>query len=250
MPRFAHLIAALAALGLALVAVPASADDHDDKQQELAGEAHHDAHAAHGEHPSHGDEHDQPFNWADGFLGEKDGAEPGLLYRPKGTPPPFLANVINAGLLFYILIAAGKKPVAEALRKRKERLIGAMEEAGRMKADAQATLAQYEEKLRRLDEEVARIRREMREAADLEQKKVLTEARERRVRMEKEAALLVEQERKGARETLIRETVGSALKTAEEILVKQLVEGDKDRLAKDFLSTIKATQITAKGGMS
>jgi F-type H+-transporting ATPase subunit b len=244
MRHLVRLAAALAALGLAFAAVPAFADTHDDKQGELAGEAHDDAHAAHGE------EHEQPFNWADGFLGEKDGAEPGLLFRPKGTPPPFLANIINAGLLFYILIAAGKKPVAEALKKRKERLIGAMEEAGRMKADAQVTLSEYEDKLKRLDEEVARIRREMREAADLEQKKILSEAKERRVRMEKEAALLVEQERKGAREALIRETVSNALKAAEDILVKQLGEGDRDRLAKDYLSTIKGTPITAKGGVS
>ena len=244
MRHLVRLAAALAALGLAFAAVPAFADTHDDKQGELAGEAHHDAHAAHGE------EHEQPFNWADGFLGEKDGAEPGLLFRPKGTPPPFLANVINAGLLFYILIAAGKKPVAEALKKRKERLIGAMEEAGRMKADAQVTLSEYEDKLKRLDEEVARIRREMREAADLEQKKILSEAKDRRVRMEKEAALLVEQERKGAREALIRETVSNALKAAEDILVKQLGEGDRDRLAKDYLNTIKGTPITAKGSVS
>ena len=31
---------------------------------------------------------------------------------------------------------------------------------------------------------------------------------------------------------------------------KQLGEGDRDRLAKDYLSTIKGTPITAKGGVS
>lgn len=250
MPVAIRFAAALAALALAFTTVPAAADDHGEKHEELAGQAHHDAHAAHGEHPSHGEEHEQPFNWADGFLGEKDGVEPSLLFRPKGTPPPFLANVINAAVLFYILVAAGRKPVAGALKKRKERLIGAMEEAGRMKADAQATLAQYEEKLKHLDEEIARIRREMREAAELEQKKILSEAKERRARMERDAAVLVEQERKAAREALMRETVNGALKDAEELLVKQLGEGDRDRLAKDFLGTIRATPIALKGGLS
>jgi F-type H+-transporting ATPase subunit b len=240
MRRFAQFAAALAALGIAFAAVPAAADTHEDAHGE---------HAAQGEHGEH---HEQPFNWADGFVGEKDGVEPGLLWRPKGTPPPFLANVINAGILFYILIAASKKPVAEALKKRKERLIGAMEEAGRMKSEAQVTLSEYEEKLKHLDEEVARIRRELREAAELEQKKILTDAKERRTRMEKDAALLVEQERKGAREALIRETVNSALQGAEEILKKQLGEGDRDRMAKDFLGMVKTSPLAAavKGGAS
>jgi F-type H+-transporting ATPase subunit b len=239
MRRFVLSAFALLAVATVSLAVPAFAD----VPHEEAKVAHEEAAGAHGEEH----EHEQPFNWADGFLGEKDGVEPGILWRPKGTPPPFLANVINAGVLFWILIAAGKKPVADALRARKTRLIGAMEEAGRMKAEAQVTLTQYEERLRHLDDEIERIRREMREAALSEQQRVLTEAKERRTRMERDAALLVEQERKGAREILIRETVTGALKSAEQILVKHLGEADKDRLASDFLATVRTTHITSKG---
>jgi F-type H+-transporting ATPase subunit b len=260
MRAFLRITAALAVIGLAFAALPARADEDvkQGEQHETAEHAHEeaaaaqDAHGEPGEHGEHGEahEHEQAFNWADGFLGEKDGVEPSLLYRPKGTPPPFLANVVNAAVLFWILISAGKKPVAEALKKRKERLIGAMEEAGRMKAEAQATLSQYEERLKHLDEEIARIRREMHEAAEVEQKRVLTEAKERRARMEKDAALLVEQERKGAREALIRETVNGALKSAEELLKSQVGQADKDRLSKDFLATIRSTPIAVKGAVS
>jgi F-type H+-transporting ATPase subunit b len=258
--RAFRITAALAALAIGLTVVPARAteDTEQAKQAEMAelaheeGEAAHDAHGEPGEHGAHGEahEHEQAFNWADGFLGEKEGVEPSLLYRAPGTPAPFLANVLNAGLLFWILVAASKKPVAEALKNRKERLIGAMEEAGRMKAEAQATLTQYEERLKHLDEEIGRIRREMHEAAEIEQKRVLTEAKERRARMERDAALLVEQERKGARETLIRETVSGALKSAEDLLKSHVGQADKDRLTRDFLATVRSTPIAVKGGVS
>jgi F-type H+-transporting ATPase subunit b len=242
MRRFVLSAFALLAVAAVAVAVPAFADV-EQQETEVAHEESTGAHGGTALEP----QHEQPFNWADGFLGEKDGVEPSVLWRPKGTPPPFLANIINAGILVWILVAAGKKPVAEALKQRKSRLIGAMEEAGRMKAEAQVTLTQYEERLRHLDDEIERIRREMREAALSEQQRVLTEAKERRTRMERDAALLVEQERKGAREILIRETVTGALKSAEQILVKHLGEADKDRLASDFLATVRTTHITSKG---
>src|SRR5437868_15039215 len=125
--------------------------------------------------------------------------------------PPFLANIINAAVLFTIIIVAGKKPIAEGLRKRKERIVQGMDEAGRMKAEAEKRLAEYEEKLKHIDTEVARIRSEMREAAELERRRVLAEAKERRDRMERDAKLLVEQETKAAREPLARETGAAAM---------------------------------------
>lgn len=201
--------------------------------------------AAHGEH---GEEHEQEFNWSNGFLGEKDGVEPSLLYRPKGTPAPFLANVVNALLLFAIIVGFGKKPIAEALKKRKERIVAGMEEAGKMKADAATRLEEYEEKIRHLDEEIERIKREMREAAEMERRRILAEAQERHERMERDARLLVEQELKAARELLVRETVGAAVRSAEEILTKQLAATDQDRLAKEFLEQLQKTPLSVSGG--
>jgi F-type H+-transporting ATPase subunit b len=203
----------------------------------------------HGAEPGeHGD--DAEFNWAYGFVGEKDGVEPSLLYRPKGMAPPFLANVINAAILFTIIVSAGKKPIAEALKKRKERLVGSMEEAAKMKAESETSLAEHEKKLAHLDEEVQRIRREMRESAEAERQRILTEAKERRERMERDAQLLIEQERKAARATLMRETVASAVRSAEEILAKQLGAADYDRIARDFLETVKRAPIATAGGRS
>lgn len=191
------------------------------------------------------------INWATGFWGEKDGVEPGLLYRPKGTPPPFLANIINSAILFTILIGAGRKPVAEALKKRKARIVAGMEEAARMKAEAEKQLAEYEAKLANIDTEIERIRRDMRESADIERRRILTEAKERRERMERDARLLVEQELKAARESLMRETVIGAIRSAQELLATQLSSGDHDRIAQEHLKSFvrsPSTSIAPGGG--
>jgi F-type H+-transporting ATPase subunit b len=144
----------------------------------------------------------------------------------------------------------GKKPIAEALKKRKERIVRGMEEAGKMKAEAAETLARFEEKLKKLDDEVTRIKREMREAAEGERARILAETKERRERMERDAKLLVEQELKAAREALIRETVAGAVRSAEDILSKQLGTTDHDRLAREYLEGLKNVPLNAPGGRS
>lgn len=208
-----------------------------------AGEHEPEAAVEHGssEHASaeHGGEHEPgEINWSYGFLGEKEGAQPDLLYRPKGMPPPFLANVFNAVMLFGVLVVFGRKPVAEALKHRKQRIVAGMDEAARMKAEAQARLTEYEDKLKRLDSEVERIRAEMREAAEAERRRILAEAKERRDRMERDAHLLVEQELKAARDALVRETVNGALASAEEILTSRMTDADHDRLTAEYLDGI------------
>jgi F-type H+-transporting ATPase subunit b len=218
-----------------------------------AQEEHGSAEPASAEHASaehgHGDgEHENAdINWSYGFLGEKEGVEPDLLYRPKGMPPPFLANVANALMLFGILVVFGRKPIAEALKHRKQRIVAGMDEAARMRGEAQAKLTEYEDKLKRLDSEVERIRTEMREAAEAERRRILSEAKERRERMERDAHLLVEQELKAAHDVLVRETVNGALTSAEEILTSRLTDADHDRLTAEYLDNIGKTSSIRAG---
>lgn len=234
-----HLVPLLGALVLALSAASVRAQEEPAPATE---------HAEHGE--AHGEHEEQPFNWSYGFLGEREGVQPSLAYRPKGMPAPFLANVINAALLFGIIVVFGRKPTAEALKKRKERIVSGMAEAAKMKAEAAESLAKYEEKIRHIDAEVERIRREMRDAAETERRRILAEAKERRERMERDAKLLVEQELKVAREALVRETIASAMKSAEEILAKQMSAGDQDRIATEFLDMVQKAPLQISGGVS
>jgi len=250
---------ALAALGAVLSAAsPALADDEHPAEApaagtELHGPAGHDAHAAegHGEHAAEGGHDHAPtfddINWGYGFLGEKEGAEPSLLWRPKGMPVPFGALALNAAILYWLLIKFGKKPISDALKARKLGIMKGMEEAARMKAEAEASLAKYKKQLDEIDQEVERIRREMKEAGEAESARILSEAKERRERMERDARTLVEQELKAAREMLLRDTVRAAVKSAEATLVAKIGEGDRQRLSDEFLASVKASGAALRG---
>ena len=253
MKSFSRVVSGTA-LGLLLsFSTAALADEHAQDApaadaQLAEGPAHgeHAEQAAHGSHAEHAPTFDD-INWAYGFLGEKDGVEPSLLWRPTGMPVPFGALALNAGILYWLLIKFGKKPIGDALKARKLGIMKGMQEAAKVKAEAEARLAEYQKKLDDIDAEVARIKREMKEAGEAESARILSEAKERRSRMERDARTLIDQELKAARESLLRETVRAAVKSAEVTLSAKIGDGDQQRLGDEYLASIKASAAALRG---
>ncbi len=197
----------------------------------------------------HADHGPAKINWFSGLIGEKEGLKEGnLLFRPKGTPPPFGAWLINTAILFYVVGRVSARPVSDALKKRKRTIMLGIEEAQKMKEDAATRLEGYEEKLARVDEEIERVKREMREAGEAERERILKEASEKRERMERDARILIDQELKAAREYLIKETVGSAVRSATELLAKHVSPADDERLCQEYLGSVEQSRMQSRGG--
>jgi F-type H+-transporting ATPase subunit b len=203
-----------------------------------------------GEGDKHGDAHGGhgvgEINWYHGLIAERDGVEPSLLWREKGTPPPVLAMVFNTAILFYLIGKYGAPKMSEALKKRKVGIMQGMNEAQKMKEDAEDRLAEYEEKLKHIGDEIERVKREMREAGEAERVRVLAEAKEKRVRLERDALLLIDQELNAARELLLRETVRSAVSSAQDLLTRNVSVNDQHRLTDEYIKGVS----TALGSKS
>jgi F-type H+-transporting ATPase subunit b len=217
----------------------------------------HAAQAEHGGHTEHA-EHDEkapppPMNWWHGLVGEKEGVAPGLLWRAPDEPPPFLATLINFGVLVFLVVRFGKKPLAAALVKRKETIMREIDDAQRLRKAAEERLREYEVRLDKIGEELERIRRDFREQGERDKERLVLEAKERRERMQKDTEILLSQESKQMRQDLLAEVVNEATRQAADILVKRMTLGDHDRFAEAFLGQLRAGGpiVTArKGGLS
>lgn len=217
---------------------------------------HEEEHAGGGEHacPGHGPEDPPPHvNLWHGLLmvNNERAQRPDflnqLLFRyenpkdpcdAKNEPPPFLASLLNFGILAFILYRFGRKPLAEALVKRKQEIMAEIETATKIKEDAEARLEEYEDNLENIEAKLAEVRAEYAAQAEVEKKHLLAEAEERRVRMRRDAEFRVEQERKAARDELLREAVVAATAAAEELVRKQISRADHDRMATDYLAAV------------
>lgn len=189
------------------------------------------------------------MNWIYGFLGTDAEAEPSLLWRKPEMPPPFLANILNFILFAYIIVRFGKKPLQEGLKNRKQSIMKDIDAATKMKDDAAKRLEKYESKLKHIDDEIERIKKDFREQGEREKERILKDAREKKERMLKDAQFLIEQEVKQMRSRLMQETVEAAMKSAEEMLKAKVSAGDHDRLADEYLEHLASSGIgITKGG--
>ncbi|MGC4067784.1 MAG: ATP synthase F0 subunit B [Polyangiaceae bacterium] len=238
-----------------LTADQAAAQEHASGHGEHASG--HGEHASgHGEHASgHGEHAEAPpkfsdINWYYGFFGEEEGATPSFAVRPKGMPVPFLATLLNWGILVALIVAFARKQIPSALAKRKAQIVQGMEEASKMLAESKGRLAELEGKLAKIDSEIERIRTEMARAGELERERILQEAVERRVRMERDAQRLIETELDAARESLRRFVVEKALASAKAQIAQRLRGEDQQRMFDDALASMKKLPSRSLGGQA
>ena len=207
-----------------------------------AGDDEHAAETAHGDDAEeHGDHHGGgEVNWYYGMLGTSDEIEhSNWMQRTPDTPVPILAQLLNTLLLFALLYKYGKQPIVDGLRHRRDSILKGMSEAAKMKGEAADQLSQYEQRLREVDEEIERVRAQMRDMAAAERESILSEAKRRRERMERDAKLLIEQELKAARQRLLSAAISGAMQSAETLIKERIQLDDHSRLSDEYLASLR-----------
>lgn len=159
---------------------------------------------------------------------------------PDNEPPPFLASILNFGLLAFVIYRFGRKPVAEALQKRKATIMTDIENATRLRDEAEKRLEHYKDRFEHIEETLAELKAEYAAQAEIEKKHILAEAEERRARMRRDAEFRVEQELKSARAELLAEAVRGAVGAAEELIRQRATTQDQDRIAQEYLRLVPA----------
>jgi len=170
----------------------------------------------------------------------RDSGEPGPMNWTEfgRETPPFIAMLVNFGILvggYYLL---GKKPIAAGLQARRETIARDIEEAARMRREAEERAKVYQAKLERLEDEVRTAREALVRAGEAERDRIVADAEAKAERMRKDAEFLVDQELKQMRLDVWREAVEAAVVAAEELLHKRVTPADQERLAEDFLADL------------
>lgn len=210
---------------------------HGDSHAAAAGDhAGEHAEAHEGSEAHEGAEHEGhhgpgPINWAD-FSNKKQ--------------PPYAALVINFAILLFIYYRAGKKPVADALKNRKDSIAKDIEEATRQKKEAEARAKKYQADLGNLDKDLETTKKALEEAGKAERDRLIQDAKEKADRMKRDAVFLVEQESRQAKLDLTRETVEAAMGRAESLLKSQVTAEDHERLCAEFLLELANKPKTAE----
>jgi F0F1-type ATP synthase membrane subunit b/b' len=114
-----------------------------------------------------------------------------------------------------------------------------MNEARQILEEARARLDAYQNKLQHIDDEIERLKREMRAAGEAERERILSEAREKHDRMQRDAQLVLEQELKATRHELRDEVIRAAAAAARHALEAEVSQADQQRLHEELLAHLR-----------
>jgi F-type H+-transporting ATPase subunit b len=157
----------------------------------------------------------------------------GILHEPE-----FWAAVINFVLLLFVLRKLGGKSLSEFLSNRRSEMERNMTEAAELKRKAEARYTEYTERLKALDAELEKLRKDSERAAEEDKAGILAEAEEAARRFKRETESLIDQHAKALTAEVRKELVTLATAAAEKVLRETLTAADQQRLADRFKDAI------------
>jgi len=172
-------------------------------------------------------------------LANEEAAEHGAEHAEHGwNTTALLASGVNFLILVSLFVWLFRDAVSKALKSRRAEIETQLNEAAKLKAEAEAKHKEYSDRMARLDQELAQIRKDMISAGEKERDRIVADAEHKASRMRKEAQFLIEQQMKQLRSDLTRDTVEAAIAAAEQLLVKATTSYDQQRIAQEYLASL------------
>ena len=149
--------------------------------------------------------------------------------------PPVGWLIFDFALFVWILVRFAGRPLSDTLAQRHNAVKKAIEEAAQAKAEAERKAREFDERVKKLDGEIALLRAELRKNGEAARER-LTEAGKRTAeRIAKDTQMTIAAEETRAKEALQQEAARLALEMAEKIVGQKLTADDHKKLREDFV---------------
>lgn len=154
-----------------------------------------------------------------------------------------LYKTYNLVLFCYILYVVAAPAVRDLFVERKKQIQKHIVEARAAKEQAEALLRSYEEKVRDLEQEKARILARYKEEGALQRQIIIEEAQREAKRIIQQAKDMMHNESKRAQLALREEIIAASLRLSEELLTQQYNKDDQKRAIEETLVRVKDLQL-------
>lgn len=173
-------------------------------------------------------------------------AEHGAAHGEHGwDQQALIASIVNFIILLVLFTVLFRSKLQAFLKERRAAVARELEEAARLKAEAEVKHKEYTERLAKLDQELAQIKADMIAAGKQERDRIIADAEQKAARMRHEAEFIIEQHAKQLRLDLTREAAEAAVAAAEQLLLRATTTYDQQRLAQEYLAALAAKRPSA-----
>jgi len=159
---------------------------------------------------------------------------------------PFILMAVNFLILMALLIWKGKPAVQKIAADRHDQIKTALDEAAKLRKQAQDKLTEYETKLKDADAEIKKLVDGIRTDAEADKVRILANAEKQSAQMKRDAELRIAAEIEVARAMLTREVTAAASAATEQLLRAKMMPGDQQKLVSSFITDVKSESASAK----
>jgi F-type H+-transporting ATPase subunit b len=193
--------------------------------------------AAHAE--EHGGGHEAPAAEHAAAGGEHHAAHVEFFKWDMNAPPVgWLA--VDFALFLALLVWFGGKPLSNTILARHHAVKKAIEEAAAAKAEALKKAAEYEDRIKQLDGEIASLRLEFKKGGEATRERLNEAGKRTAERIAKDTSLTISAEESRARDALQQEAARLALGMAEKMVKERLAAADHKKLRDDFVRELRS----------
>jgi F-type H+-transporting ATPase subunit b len=147
---------------------------------------------------------------------------------------------LNFAVLLAILIKFAGKPLKNYLANRHNAIKEKIEETNRMLDEAEKLKRTYEEKLSRLDEEIATFKKTIMGEVENEKAKIVAEAAQFASKMKEQARLTYEQELKEVKNKIKEDIAQLTIEGAGKLIAEKISKPDHEKMIEDFIVKLRS----------
>ena len=200
-------------------------------------------------------DHSKYVNWADFGYGSKDeyGGKLGdgkmaatdvkgnhvEIEEEEKMSPPFIFMLVNFGLLLLILGKYGSPAARKLAEERHDAIKNALDEAAKLRDQAKAKLAEYDARVKGLDDEIKKLVDGIRADAEADKARILEQAQAQSAQLKKEAEQRIAAEIELARSQLTKEVTAAATQATEKLLKEKVTAEDQRGLVTTFIKNVE-----------
>lgn len=157
----------------------------------------------------------------------------------------FITSLINLAIFAAIIYKFAGSGITGFFKNRRETLVHDLEEARKLREEADARLEEFTTRLDALEDERKRLLEEYHEQGEREKKRIIADAKRQVEKMRADAEVTIDQEVKKAIANLERQVVDLAVGMTEKMALEKLDAGKQKSLVDSYvseLSTIEETE--------
>jgi F-type H+-transporting ATPase subunit b len=156
-------------------------------------------------------------------------------------------TLVLFGISMYVLRRWAFPRIAEALDKRQRAIEDSIDDAARIREDADHLLQEYRDRLRDARQQAEQIIDRARQSAEVHERNATAEAKETREKLMEQTRRDIENETRRAIDQIRREVADLTVMATERVTRKTLTDDDQRRLVEETLSELDFSALAGDG---